>query len=258
MHQLTFNPNEKAELKEAAVHIWHDVPPLEQWVKIRQILSPQAAININDMWEWLGISLHAFFGDYPDPLPYSGLGEAFKELIQEKSTEYVTLSLLIFQAERFLQQEALKLGLPIIWEKRSDILKMWAYEHCRYQILLCSLEDWESHSEQSREERFKKIEKYVLGKLEDVLEKREEEEFSKLEKKWQKEDEKLCRPSLDPIGERPFTYFCVQVFWKYRQQLPAFEPWVRSTPHIPGVGKFRWLNGAIRSYPGRGKAKKPR
>lgn len=249
MNQLTFKADEKTELKEAATYIWYDVPPLEQWVKIRQELPPQAAIHINDMWKWVGISLHAFFGDYPDPLPYSGLEETLKQLVQENSTKYATLSLLIFQAERFLQQEALKLGLPIIWDKRSDILKIWAEEHCRYQILLCLLEDWESHSEKSREERLKKIEKYVLREL-------KEEEFLKLEEKWEREDAKLCRPSLDPIGERPFTYFCVQVFYKYCDQLPAFKPWVQSTPHVLGVGKFRWFDGAIRFYPGRKRNKR--
>lgn len=249
MNQLTLSPTEKIELKEAAVYISYDLPPREDWVGIRQVLPPQVAININDTWGWLGTSLHAFFGDYPDPLPYSGLEETFQQFVQQKSTEYIILSVLIFQAERFLKQEAKARGLPIFWRKRSEILEAWAFEHCRYGILLWLLEDWESHSEQSREERFKKIEKYVLKDL-------REEEFSELEEKWEKEDAKLCRPPLDPNKEMPFTYFCIQVFCKYCDQLPAFEPWVRSNPYIPGIGKFRMINSTIKPYPGRGKGKK--
>ena len=249
MNQLTLSPTEKIELKEAAVYISYDLPPREDWVEIRQVLPPEVAININDSWGWLGTSLHAFFGDYSDPLPNSGLEETFQQLIQEKSTKYIALSALIFQAERFLKQEAKARGLPVFWRKRSEILEVWAFEHCKYEILLCQLADWESHSEQSRDERLKKIKKYILEDL-------KEDEFSELNKKWEKQDAKLCRPPLNPSKVMPFSYFCIDVFHKYRSKLHAFEFWVESSfSHTPGLGKFRQVNGRIKFYPGRGKGK---
>ena len=38
MNQLIFSPKKKTELKEAAVYISYDLPPLEEWVEIRQVL----------------------------------------------------------------------------------------------------------------------------------------------------------------------------------------------------------------------------
>ena len=41
MNQLIESPKEKTELKEAAVYISYDLPPLFEWVEIRQVLPPK-------------------------------------------------------------------------------------------------------------------------------------------------------------------------------------------------------------------------
>jgi hypothetical protein len=225
------------EIKEAAVYI-NSLPPVEQWVKIRTLLPPHVAVNTDNIWKWLGLTLHAFFGDYRNPLPESGLTEGLQQLIQEKHTEYTLLSLLIFQAEPFLQQEAIAQNLQISWEKRSDILKGLAYEDCIFGILLdlTSLtEDWTSHSERSRSDRLTIINRFMVGEL-------TEEEIAEHKKKWIREDAKLLRPSLKVEEECPFTYFCYFVFWKYRKHLPAYEAWVKRKP-TDGQGQFKIRNG---------------
>jgi hypothetical protein len=238
---------EKPEFKEAAVYI-NSLPPVEQWVKIRTLLPPHVAVNTDNIWKWLGLKLHASFGNYKDPLPESGLTEALQQLIQDKHDEYELLSDLIPQAEPFLQQEVIARNLQIPWKKRSDILKGLAYEDCISGILLdlTSLtEDWTSHSERSRSNRMTIVSRFLLGEL-------TEEEGAKLKEEWIREDAKLLRPSLKIEEECPLTRFCYFVFWKYRKHLPTYEAWAKSKP-TDGQGQFAFINRELKRYPGRGK-----
>jgi len=245
MNYQVLSPTEKLELKEAAAYI-KSLPPTEPWAAISLLLPPHTVVNTNNIWKWLGLTLHAFFGDEDNPLPQSGLNEEIQKLIHEKNTEYTLLSLLIFQAEPFLQQEANALNAGIFWKKRSDILKQLAYEDCRYSILqdlISTTEDWTSHSERSRSDRFIAIERFLDGTL-------REKDIENM-KKWSGEDAKLPRHSLKPEKECLFTFFCYSVFYKYRKELPAYESWAKYKPS-DGQGQFAFINGELKRYPGRG------
>jgi hypothetical protein len=82
-----------------------------------------------------------------------------------------------------------------------------------------------------------------------------EDEIAKLQKKWRSEDTKLPRHPLDPKKECPVTTFCYSIFWKYRKELPAYEPWVKIR-NSDGQGQFALVGGELKRYPGRGKNKR--
>ena len=56
----TLTKSQQTELRDVAAYIGK-LPPLEEWVKIRQTLDPKAAVFIHSHWEWLGKSLDAYF-----------------------------------------------------------------------------------------------------------------------------------------------------------------------------------------------------
>ena len=123
---------EKLELKPAAVYI-NGLPPIEDWINTRLQLSPGVALEIETFWKWLGLSLNAYFSEASNPLPHAGLTEIMESEVQKATSQYLSLSILIFQAEHLIRKEARAMG--ILWMDsllRSDILKFWAREQCDF------------------------------------------------------------------------------------------------------------------------------
>ena len=243
-----FSNLEKSELKPIAAYI-NGLPPIEPWVNIRLKLSPDIALEIETLWKWLGLSLDAYFSDASNPLPHAYLGETMKREVQKMTSQYLSLSILIFQAEHLIRKEARQLG--IAWMdslSRSDILKYWAWEQCFFQIWAARQLHWESHTKAQWAERASKTQKWASGEISD-------EELENLKVKWAKEDAKLVQP--DPPNDMLcLTNLCLSTFKKYRAQLPEFAHFIRLSQSNEGVGKFMVVNGVFLYPRTRGKGKK--
>ncbi len=235
------------DLREVAADI-AGFPPLEEWIEIRQIIAPQNAVNTQLYWNWLGRSLDAFFSDRPDPLAESNLSETLQAVIQSNSNRYIILSLLIFQGEKFLRQEAQALGFDYPFTKRSDLLKELALEDCRFAINLSLQKHWESHSERQRSERLRDTQKSLQSGT--------PIKTTQL-KRWAKEDAKLHRDGTLSVKTMPWMCFCVEVFSKYSKKLPAYSAFIDTLgiPEYGHVKKFAILNREFKPYPGRGSSK---
>ena len=59
-----------------------------------------------------------------------------ERMIQKESAKYLSLSILLFQAEHFLRKEALDQGIDIENLRRSDFVNTWALEWCICEIVL--------------------------------------------------------------------------------------------------------------------------
>jgi hypothetical protein len=250
-NDLVLSTAQLKELKDAALSI-SDIPPLEEWVEIRQKLSPENAIGTQLYWEWLWRSLYAYSSDQSDPLEDSGLSEGFQAIVQANSNKYIILSALIFQGEKFLKKEAKALGINYNFRSRSELIKELALEEYHYKIFLTLQKCWESHSEKQRNERLREEQKFRTGEI-------SKEKYDILLNRWREEDSKLCRDHTLSFGAMPWTDFCMSVFNKHRKNLPAYESYI-STLGIPKYGnvkKFAFINGAVKNYPGRGKSKHP-
>ena len=246
----TFDKDELAELRDAATYI-SGLPPSNLWENFRQNIAPNAAEHIGLTWVWLGKSLDAFFGDTSDPLPDSNLPDGVQKQILKKINLYLVLSVLLFQAEKFLKKEAKALDINYHFNKRSDLLKIWALESCCYEINLSLQNHWESHSKRQHTERTRETRKYFSGEI-------SETGLRLQRKRWEKEDIKLPRDELLALAKTPFIKFCLWVFDRYRNELPAFEAYLKATDtlHDELIKKYLIINGQVREYPGRGKNKK--
>jgi hypothetical protein len=243
-----FSTIEKLELKPAASYI-NGLPPLEEWVEIRSKLEPGIALEIETFWKCLGLSLNAFFSDASDPLSHAGLTEIMKREVQKSTTQYLSLALLIFQAEHFIRREARESGITWLDSlRRSDILKAWAWEQCQLIIWAARQTHWESYNQAQQSERFRKTQQWARGEISDT-------ELEALKDKWSKEDSKLAKPD-PPDDLLCLTSLCLTTFKKYRDQLPEFSHFIELWQSNEVIKKFMIVNGDI-FYPSvRGKGKK--
>lgn len=226
------------------------LPPPE----LCQGLKEKASFNIGAYWFWLGQSLEAFFSDKSDPLWVKGLTEEFCAIVQGGTHKYLMWSAIIFQGERFLKSEAQERGINYPFHKRSDLLKCLALEECQTTIWFSRQECWESYSEAQRNERASTVRQCLCGVMSKT-------QLSARKKRWAKEDTKLSRDNAVIRRDlMPWTYFCGEVFEKYRKKLPGFEAWADAVGILATnsrLKKFAFLNGELKEYPGRGKGKNP-
>lgn len=230
---------EKSELKSAAVHIRGLPELLQEWRENRQNLTHQNAANIEKFWPLLGISLDAFFSDESNPIPLLNLGSEVEKLIQKENTKYVSLALLLFQAEKFIRQEASNQGVDLAKVKRSDFLKRWATEHCLCEILLYSQSCWEGYSHNQWEERKRECVRHARGEI-------SPKKWELLTERWAKEDSKLALGDPPPEDQMPFTKFCLNIFKKYGEELPEFAHFVELWYDEDFPLKIFIINGEVR------------
>jgi hypothetical protein len=138
---------EKSELKPAAAYIKQLPRLLQQWSETHENLNPIIASSIKGSWFLLGMSLDAFFLDSPNPLPEINLGEEVERMIEAETAKYLSLSLLLFQAEPFLRREALAQCIDLENLRCSNFLKLWAREWCICEIVLYLQPHWEGYSQ---------------------------------------------------------------------------------------------------------------
>lgn len=212
---LSLSVAEKAELRSTAAYIKRLPWLVQQWGEIRRKLTPTIASSIEGSWPLLGLSLDAFFSDNPNPLPALGLDNEVESMIQKETTKYLSLSLLLFQAEHYLRREANEQGINIENFRRSDFVKLWAIEGCICEIVLYLQSHWEGYSAAQWKERQRESLRYANGEI-------EESTWEQMLKRWQREDSKLALGSPPPESCMPFTEFCLEVFKKYRSKLPEF------------------------------------
>jgi hypothetical protein len=243
-----FNTSEKLELKPVAAYI-NGLPPREEWVEIRSKLQPGIALEIECLWKWVGISLDAFFSNLSDPVPHSGLNEIMRCEVQSTSSEFLSLSILIFRAEHLIKKEAKEAG--ITWMdnlSRSDILKGLAWEQCQVRIWLARQDYWESHNRLQSCERSQELKKYLKGENTEV-------KMEILKKRWEKEDARAIRPN-PPEDLLCLTEFCLRTFEKYRKELPEFTQYIDLLQKQKIDKKFVINKGKFEYVRSRGKGKK--
>lgn len=211
---------------------------------IKNEIDPNLLKETKQHWLWTGISLDAFFSGTSDPIDKLGLENSVSEEIKHNANKYLQLSILVFQGEDFLRGEAHAIGIPWIWQSRSDLVKQLALEDCLAELWVSFQECWESHSQSQVAERVRDINKFFT---EDI-------QITRGQKvRWQREDNKLQRQE-QPIGF--WTRFCCEVFTKHRKQLPNFNAWVSSMNQGSHPKKWAVINRQAKRYPGRGKSEK--
>jgi hypothetical protein len=240
----------RKELK-AIADFMQNLPP-KSWQEIWNSLDPLVVTNMKAAWIATGKSLDAYFSDQPNPIYDLNISEAYKAYIQRETSFYATLTLVMFEAEKFIRQEASKLGMDFVknWS-RKDFVKNWMIEDCAESIWLYSQEFWESQSPKKVNDRLKDLGKISNGELSN-------ERAKILYSRWDSEDSKLCRP--EKHIQKPWTSFCNNVFGLYRKDIPslvALEALIfKPIPDKIFTAKFAINNGQKTVYPGRGKGKK--
>jgi hypothetical protein len=158
---------QKSELRPAAAYIKRLPGLIQQWGEIREKLAPMIASSIEGSWPLLGLSLDAFFSDLPNPLPDLNLGEEVERMIQTETAKYLSLSLLLFQAEHFLRKEANAQDIDIEKLRRSDFVKIWALEGCFCEVVLYLQSHWEGYSQAQWKERKRESIRYANKEIEE-------------------------------------------------------------------------------------------
>lgn len=239
---------EKSELKLAAAYIKRLPRLLQEWSEIREKLDPLIASSIEKSWPLLGMSLDAFFSDSPNPLPEFNLGEEVERMIQAETAKYLSLSLLLFQSEHFLRSEALNQGIDLENLRRSDFLKLWAFEGCICEIVLYLQFYWEGYSRAQWKERKRETLRHANREI-------EEQAWEQMLKRWQREDSKLALGDPPPESCMPFSQFCIEIFKKYRSQLPEFPHFTELWLDADFPLKAFIINGEPKTSKHRGKRK---
>ena len=209
------SPTQKIELKRSAEYIKQLPKIINEWAEIRRKLAPGIASSIEGSWNLLGLSLDAFFSDIQNPIPSLNLEEGVEKMIQNETQKYLSLSILLFQAEPFLREEALAQGIEIENFQRSDFVKIWALEGCICEIILYSQFHWEGYSQAQWDERRREAIRHATGEIEDSA-------WDLIQIRWNKEDSKLSLGSPSPESCMPFSKFCIEVFQKNRSKLGEF------------------------------------
>jgi hypothetical protein len=237
------SPSEKTEFKEAISCISH-FPPLRAVVHHIAKFPPfnkensEISLRVNIiqleriLWYWVGKSLNAFFNDESDPLsepetieeiirqlarihndlPLEDLNKKIKAL-KIDSAKYRIYTNLIFEGEKFIKSDLEKIGISINF-KRSELLKIIAFEECAWRIMQW-LYDWEALSKRQSFDRLRKWKQYKTGQI-------SEETILHQAKVWDEEDQKLFN-TLPPFEEVCFwTCFCLCSFEKYSKDLPSY------------------------------------
>lgn len=231
---------EKKELKDSASYIQSLPKPVKNWSQIRPFFSPKIAYSIEESWKLLGMSLSAFFSDTPNPLPDLMLEKEVDQMIQAETSKYLSLSILLFQAEHYLRKEAIIEGTDLSNLRRSDFVKLWALEGCICEIILYRQHHWEGYSQAQWKERKRETIRYSKGEIEQTA-------WERMVVRWKEEDSKLALGSPSPESCMPFSQFCIEVFKKYRAQLPEFAHFTELWMKGDFLLKPLIINGEVKS-----------
>lgn len=246
----------KEELVLLASYIRGELPPSE----LKQTVTPEMFNYIFQIWQLTGLSIDAFFRDAINPITViddflsSDLSEAqeqrllrLREQIQEKTQQYLSLSVLLFQAESFLKSEARDIGFPLP-SSRTEILKQLAREECEAILNAVNKDiDWVSPPGRTGENAMRTNRAYMKGDI----------SWEDANNKSGDSSPQAQAKAVAVIKQTPVTYFCFEVFRKNKKHLPAFEFWLNSSyfkqRKLEKAGVF---DGIPKKYSGRGKARK--
>lgn len=246
----------KEELALLASYIRGELPPSE----LKQTVKHEMFTYIHQIWQLVGISIDAFFRDTINPVTViddslnSNISEgqrqrllSLKKITQEKTQYFLSLSVILFQAESFLRNEARELGFPLA-PRRSEILKQLACEECEAMVSLFNKDsDWESPSGRAGEDNMRTARAYMKGDI----------SWENANNKSGDSSPQAQAEAVAAIKRIPLTCFCFEVFRKNKKHLPAFDFWLDSSffkqRKLTKVGVF---DGIPKKYLGRGEASK--
>lgn len=240
---------QREELEDLVSYI-SSFPP-DELRNILEKLKPETRQKIIDSYYWIGRYLDCFLQKPGNPLLESGLKEEKQKYIEKKATFWLLQSNLLFQAEQFLKDEAVKRNITYHWQTWVDLEKQLIVEHFLCLILGYDEVFWESLPAQIFNKSLKGEIKYHSGEI-------TEKDFNNSQKQLNNAKQKLNNtPEYDEkIKSQSFwTKFCEDVFEKYKKQLPGYIPWLTSL-EIELPNKYALNDGAFVDYPGRGQGKK--
>jgi hypothetical protein len=247
---------DKGQLELAAYIL--TIPPEEMWEEIKTLLPPKTAENIENLYLWGSKYFDNFLKSKPNPVPESGLQEEFQLFCEYKGTYWMLLSNLIFQAERYIKDEATERKLDYQWESWSDLAKRIIWEEFIYLLCTSIIETWESPNGKTIEQGTKKCIKFLNDEL--LPRASQTSTLDELRKKLTVEDLKQNH-SQDMLNIHctlmPWSVLVEEVCEKYKDRLSAFHPWVnhKYPTSLPRIQKHAFINGEFKTYPGRGKGK---
>lgn len=235
------------------------LPPVEERDKIPNT----EFLLILLYWYWLGQAIEAYFSDKPNPLFAANLSPELIKLINNSVSRYLKLSIVFFNTERILRDEAENQDIPYLRElSRSDFLRIWAREECFLQVNLLQQKYWESHGKRQNEERKREIIKYFRVRNDDDNDDDNddgvtEEKLEILKQRWAKEDAKLYQ-KINPNNFMPFTQFCLSIFKKNKREISGIEDFIKTWYKGMDFKKFTVVKGNVKNSRGRGRDKAKR
>lgn len=257
---LLMTPDEKQELGEVAAYI-ATLPPTEICDLLKWVIDSQQRSGTESYWIGVRAYLAAFSLDEPDPIPDSDLHEAIKAQVEVAGNYYLQLSILVFQAKKFIRTEAEEEGIKYSFERRSDLLKQLLLEDCLGMLFFYLEGNWESPSGAQILNRIRDGVKFLQGEM-------TPEKAAKRVDQWRQEDAERLNSYV--YSSRPFkfwTHHCNRTFYKYREQLPGFHAYTDAMAQRAGLytseksplhdvaKKVAMIDHRIREYPGRGPGK---
>lgn len=246
---MSLVPLNASEGKEIAVYA-SSLPPWADWREAFHQMDPRAATNLSSSYRWLGQTLDAFFSDAPNPLPSSGLEKELQKAIQKESNFYVVLTLVFFEAEPYVRDEARRVGLNFVETmRRSEMVKFWMREMCAHLVYVYLQDLWEGTPPARLKERKREYLKIFFNET-------SKEKFNILFSRWEKEDSKLQRPEpLDFEQFFPWINFCLYAFVNHEKEIPSINTFWREMTNPTISQKFSIINKRYQVYRGRGKGK---
>ena len=247
------------------------LPPAAIWELLKAQINPEDRGWQEKIWKWLGRYLDAYFSGKSDPTSsFEELTELGQKNIRIRGNHYLQLSILIFEAERFIKSEAHKQKIPYSFKSRQELLQQLILEDCFYDLMVLTADFWETPSEKNLEHSARQLPYLMMGNVIDTKRGKvvpiEKADLNKVFAVFDKEDSRLER-QVDIAPEKLcfWTNFCHQVFVAKQKELPNFQVYLDSQSAFckfwfgkDASAKWQkhfYKQGQRIEYQGRGKAK---
>lgn len=212
-------------------------------------MTPEKSAKFITRWRYIGEAVDAFFNDTINPIDTYNLDSDLKEIINFRASYYFRMAIVIFEAEKFLKEEALKSGLNYPFKKRSELLKTLAWEECHFD-LLCLTAPFQESASGANQKALKNNDRAFYN--DEISEEKHKKTMRKLLQEWSH-----LTGCLDELSKVcPWTNFCDKVIIKHRKQIPSFSFWAEWHTTPRDCYKYAFQEGSILRYPGRGKSTK--
>lgn len=229
------------------------IPPHEIWEYIKPSLNPQTVDGIENLYFWVGEYLKNQNKGKKNPVHTAGLTEDFQHHIEAKATFWLIQNNLLFQAEKYLRQEAATMRIPYPWESWTELSKHLVWEEFISLVYSDSIDYFESLPARSFNESLQTEIQYLKNESEKLNDSKSQKKYEASTQKVENQKSKIKNSKDQDLTKQImfWTCFCEYVFKKHKKKLSGFGPWVESHKKMRLPHKYALIDGELRIYPGR-------